>query len=190
MNSVDGDYVLSITQLGRVEPDHLALRSKARPGDRILVTGWLGNSRGGLELLLKYGFDEAARISAYLVESHLMPMPRVQEARAAAATGAIHALMDLSDGLGADLPKLCRASNVGALIYADELPISDDLRTVTEMMQTESATCNALNFAAGGGEDFELIITVYPEDIDTITEAIESQTGTKVTEIGEIVEGQ
>jgi thiamine-monophosphate kinase len=184
MNSVKGDCVISITQLGRVSPDHLALRSKARIGDQILVTGWLGNSRAGLELLLKYGFDEAARISAYLVEAHLMPLPRVPEARAAVATGAIHAMMDLSDGLGADLPKLCRASNVGALIYSDELPISADLNDAANMLGM-----NPFELSAGGGEDFELLMAVYPEDADMVKEAIESQTRSRVTRIGEIVEG-
>lgn len=184
MNSVRGDYVISITQLGRVERDLLIPRSGAKPGDRILVTGWLGNSRGGLELLLKYGYDEAARICAYLVESHLMPLPRVMEGRAVAESGAAHAIMDLSDGMGADLPKLCKASGFGALIYADELPISANLHTAADLMGMD-----ALTLAAGGGEDFELIFTVYPEDVETAREAIEIHTGTHVTEIGEIIEG-
>jgi thiamine-monophosphate kinase len=182
MNSVVGDYVISITQLGRVSPDRLALRSKARVGDQIIVTGWLGNSRGGLELLLKYGCDEAARISGHLVEAHLTPVPRVVEAHAAVGTAAVHSMMDLSDGLGADLPKLCRASNVGALIYTDELPISADLREASKRLEMDPIT-----LSAGGGEDFELLLTVYPEDAATIIEAIET-TGTKASRIGEIVE--
>ena len=182
-NSVKGDDTFSITQMGRVEPSRLVLRSVAKPGDRILVTGNLGDSRGGLELLLKYGPD-ARRISACLTASHLMPMPRVTEARAAVGTGAVHAMMDLSDGLGADLPKLCKASGVGAVIYADKLPISDELRRIAGMLEMD-----AVQLAASGGEDFELLMAVDPSGVDAVMQSVENATGTSVTEIGEITDG-
>ena len=179
--SVREDSVISITQLGQVEPDRLALRSRARPGDRVLVTGWLGNSRGGLELLLKYGMEEAGRICGWLVSAHLMPIPCVPEARAAVETGAVRAMMDLSDGLGADLPKLCRASGVGAVVHAGKLPISEDLYTAAETLGMD-----AVGLAAGGGEDFELLMAVRPDDASKVIQAVEGSTGTCVTEIGEI----
>ena len=182
-NSVEANAVISVTQLGEVEKDHLALRSGARVGDKIMVTGWLGNSIGGLHLLLKYGLDEAARHLGRLVDAHLMPMPRVWEARAAVETGGVHAMMDLSDGLGRDLPKLCAASGVGALVYSDKLPISADLRAAAEVIGTE-----ALALASGGGEDFELLMAVAPDDVGKVIRAVK-ETGTSVTEIGEIVEG-
>lgn len=204
-NAVDANTVLSITQLGQVEKDHLALRSGAQIGDKILVTGWLGNSIAGLHLLLKYGLDEAAERFGWLVDVHLMPMPRVWEARAAVETGGVHAMMDLSDGLGRDLPKLCtarasavrtsipiprdipirrdKASGVGALVYADKLPISADLRKAAEVLGT-----NPIDLAAGGGEDFELLMAVSPDAVGKIMRAVK-ETGTSVTDIGEIVEG-
>ncbi len=178
-NSVKGDDTFSITQLGQVEPDKIMLRSGAKIGDRILVTGHLGDSRSGLELLLKYGTEEARRKFAHLVESHVIPMPRVQEARAAVGTGAVHAMMDLSDGLGADLPKLCKASGVGAVIYADKLPISDELRRAADMLDMD-----ATQLAASGGEDFELLMAVDPAAVDSVILACGS-----TTEIGEIVDG-
>lgn len=183
-NEVAGDYVISVTQLGRVSQASLLRRSGARPGDKILVTGWLGNSRGGLELLLKYGFDEAARLSSYLVESHLLPMPRVIEASAAAQTGFVHAAMDLSDGLAADLPKLCKASDCGAVIYSEMLPVSADLGAAAGTLGK-----NPVSLAAGGGEDFELLLAVDPSKVDAVISKIREASGTPVTEIGEIVEG-
>jgi thiamine-monophosphate kinase len=182
-NAVEANTVISVTQLGEVEKDRLALRSGARIGDRILVTGWLGNSIAGLHLLLKLGLDEAARQFGWLVDAHLMPMPRVWEARAAVETGGVHAMMDLSDGLGRDLPKLCKASGVGALVYADKLPVSDDLCRAAEVLGADP-----IDLAAGGGEDFELLMAVAPGDVGRVTQAVK-ETGTTVTEIGEIVEG-
>ncbi len=183
-NSVKGDAVISICQMGKVEEARLALRSSARIGDRILVTGCLGDSLGGLTLLLKYGLDEALRINSRLVDAHYMPMPRVPEARSATETGAIHAMMDLSDGLGADLPKLCRASKVGALVHADSLPVSNDLRNVAKVLGT-----SATDMAASGGEDFELLMTAETDAVEGIIRTIEGETGTRVTEIGEITAG-
>ena len=182
-NAVEANSVISVTQLGEVEKDRLALRSGARIGDRILVTGWLGNSIGGLYLLLKLGLDEAAQQFGWLVDAHLMPMPRVWEARAAVETGGVHAMMDLSDGLGRDLPKLCKVSGVGALVYADRLPVSEDLRRAAEVLGAD-----AVDLAAGGGEDFELLMAVPPEEVGKVTRAVKD-TGTSITEIGEIVEG-
>jgi len=184
MNSVVGEMILSLTQLGKVEPEFLALRSNARIGDRILVTGQLGDSRGGLELLLKYGLDEANRLSAPLVKAHLMPVPRILEARAAVSTEFVNAMMDLSDGLGSDLPKLCKASRVGALIYSDKIPVSPDLRAAAAQLGLD-----ALEHAASGGEDFELLMTVRPEHVDKVIEVVHSKTSTMVSEIGEIIEG-
>ena len=193
MNAVEANSVISVTQLGEVERDHLALRSGAKVGDKILVTGWLGNSIAGLHLLLKLGLDEAAQQFGWLVDAHLMPMPRVWEARAAVETGGVHAMMDLSDGLGRDLPKLSKASGVGALVYADKLPVSDDLRRAAEVLGADlsaeaSAKADAVDLAAGGGEDFELLMAVAPGDVGRVTQAVK-ETGTSVTEIGEIVEG-
>jgi len=181
-NSVKGDAVISVCQMGFVEPPHIAVRSGAQVGDKILVTGWLGNSRAGLELLLKLGLDEATQLHGKLVESHLMPMPRVCEARAAVKTGKVHAMMDLSDGLGSDLRKLCKASKVGARIYADRIPISDDLVKAAANLGED-----AVRLAASGGEDFELLIVTGEADVDTVKSVVERETGTLVTEMGEII---
>ena len=180
-NSVKGDSIISVCQMGLVESDHLTRRNGAQIGDRILVTGFLGDSRGGLELLLKYGLDGAVSRSNSLVGAHLIPMPRVREARAAVETNAVHAMMDISDGLAADLPKLCKSSGVGATVYADKLPISDELRKVAGKLEM-----SATDLAIGGGEEFELLMAVAPEGVDKIIKAIEDHTGVRVAEIGEI----
>lgn len=183
-NAVDAGSVISITQMGRVEPANVTRRVGARPGDRILVTGRLGKSRAGLELLLTYGLGEAAARYPRLVGAHLMPVPRVSEAQAAVGTGGIRAMMDLSDGLGADLPKMCRASGVGAVVYSDRLPIGEELRNGAAYLGR-----HAIDLAAGGGEDFELLMAVAPDAVSRVIEAVEDATGVLVTEIGEITHG-
>ncbi|MCX8053029.1 MAG: thiamine-phosphate kinase [Armatimonadetes bacterium] len=174
--------VINVTQLGLVEREMIARRDGARPGDAILVTNTLGDSLAGLQLLLKLGLADARRASEFCVERHLKPEPRVFEARAAVKTGKVHAMMDLSDGLSSDLPRLCAASGVGARVSASELPVSQDLHIAAARLDADPVT-----LAAAGGEDYELLITSNPADVPAVIDAIES-TGSTARVIGEIIE--
>lgn len=184
MNAVIGDNVISVTQMGSVEPDMLIRRSGAKAGDRILITGYIGQSRAGYELLIKHGLDVSLAVHKALIDAHLTPAPRIPEGRSAAGTHLVHAMMDVSDGLGADLPKLCKASGIGAVVQADRILISDDLRRAAADLGID-----ALNLAVSGGEDFELLMAVSPCDVDAVIEAMLASTGAPVTEIGEFVDG-
>ena len=179
----EAGIVINVTQLGTVEPDKVARRDGAKPGDAIIVTNTIGDSRAGLELLLKFGLDEARRASEPCVLRHLKPEPRVDEARAAVGAGKVHSMMDLSDGLAADLRKLCDASKVGARVIADALPISEDMHIAAARLDLD-----ATHLAAGGGEDYELLLTCDPKDAPEIASAIAS-TGSTARVIGEIIEG-
>jgi thiamine-monophosphate kinase len=175
--------VISITQLGKVEFDMLIRRSGAKVGDRILVTGHIGQSRAGYELLSRDGLAISIKNHKVVTEAHLMPIPRVTEARFAVLTGFITGMMDISDGLGSDLPKLCAASGVGAVVYADRLHPSDALQTAADELGM-----NSIGLMLSGGEDFELLMTAAPENVNAVIDAVYLATGTLVTEIGEIVE--
>ncbi len=175
--------VINVVQLGTVERELAAKRSGAKPGDAIIVTNTIGDSRAGLELLLKLGLDEARRVAPVLVERHLKPEPRVPEARAAVLTGKVHSMMDLSDGLSADLTKLCAAAGVGARVYADALPISRDLHIAAARLDADPAA-----LAASGGEDYELLLTCDPRDGERVIKAI-AETGSTARAIGEIIDG-
>lgn len=178
----DCGIVINITQLGTVEPDRAAKRSGAKLGDKIIVTNTLGDSRTGLELLLKHGLKQAREISEYLVERHLKPEPRVNEARAVVRTGKVHSMMDLSDGLSSDIQKLCDASGVGAKIYPEQLPLSADLRQAAIDLGADP-----IKLAASGGEDYELLITCDKSDVDVIFLALQ-MIGTNAAIIGDIVD--
>jgi len=175
--------VINVTQLGTVERELAAKRSGAKPGDAIIVTNAVGDSRAGLELLLRLGLDEARRVAPALVERHLKPEPRVTEARAAVLTGKVRSMMDLSDGVSADLPKLCAASGVGARVYADTIPISPDTHIAAARLDAD-----AVALAVSGGEDYELLLTCDPRDGESVISAI-SATGSTAKAIGEIVDG-
>lgn len=129
------------------------LRSGARPGDLLAVTGELGASAAGFLALEAGRRGEAER----LVGRHLRPVPRVECGRAAAAAGA-HAMIDLSDGLASDVRHLCEGSGVGCRVELDRLPIAEDTLVFAE---SEGRDPEAL--AATGGEDYELLVAAPKE---------------------------
>ncbi len=140
-----GDIVvISVQIVGDVAPDAVMMRSGARPGDRIFVTGTVGDAAAGLTLLAGGQTDNI------LVRRFLRPAARVAYGRALA--GQASAAIDISDGLVTDLDKLLAASGVGGEIECDRLPISAALRS-----RFDADTC--LDFALAGGDDYELCFT-------------------------------
>ena len=129
-------------------PGQPLTRRAAQAGDAVAVTGPLGGSAGGLELLAANGaVDDAA--SRSLVRAHRRPEPRLAEGQQLVSAG-IQCAMDVSDGLIADLTKLCRASGIGAKVYAGQVPVH---RSLGRVMPAERALQTALN----GGEEYELL---------------------------------
>lgn len=179
----EAGIVINVTQLGSVEADRVARRDGAKPGDVILVTNTIGDSRAGLELLLKFGLEQARRASESCVVHHLQPEPRIAEARAAVSTGKVHSMMDLSDGLASDLQKLCCASGVGARVMAGAVPVSKDTHIAAARLDLD-----AVRLAVEGGEDYELLLTCSTKSAIAVARAI-STTGSSARVIGEIVEG-
>ena len=125
-SSTTGPIAISVTTIGDVERTRVVSRRGAKPGDDLFVTGWLGGA---------------------LKQKHLRFVPRIAESRWLTRNFLIHAMMDLSDGLGADLPRFARASKVGFDVELKDLPLA------------RGATIES---AVSEGEDYELLFAISP----------------------------
>jgi len=185
VNIVGGDTVASpagmainVAVLGEVAPDRVLLRSGAKVGDLVLVTGTLGNSGGGLDLLARDDWQNYA-FAAKLVKAHREPIPQVQAALSIAAKGAT-SMDDVSDGLASEANEIASASKVGMRIYAEKIPLSPELRQAAVLTGKP-----ALDYALYGGEDYELLFTTSP---DQASQLGSTAAGVPVTVIGEVVD--
>jgi thiamine-monophosphate kinase len=157
-NSWDGPLVLSVTILGEAVPPGPVRRSGARSGDWLLVTGPLGGSIRG---------------------KHLTFEPRVREALHMHQLVSLHAMIDISDGLSADVHHLCEESLCGAVLRAESIPVTDDARQMNDGL-------SPLEHALGDGEDFELVFAVSPEEAQTLLRT-QPISGITLVRIGECV---
>ena len=147
---------LNVAVLGECPSGAARLRSAARDGDLVCVTGSLGDSAGGLKAILE-DVERDADVQA-LIDRHYLPLPRVAEGLRLAATPGVHAMMDISDGIGSDLKHILEASGLGAVIDVPSLPLSPALQRVCARQGWDAAA-----LAIGGGEDYELLFTCTPE---------------------------
>ncbi|KAB2840248.1 MAG: thiamine-phosphate kinase [Burkholderiales bacterium] len=174
-----GPLNLCVTVLGEVPAGQALLRSGARPGDEIWVSGCLGDAALGLAHLLgKRDLDAAAKEYA-LARLH-RPMPRV--ALGQALRGLAHAAIDVSDGFLGDLTHILAASACSATIELDALPRSAALRACPDA--TLARDC-----LLAGGDDYELCFTAAPEQDASIV-ALGAQLGLAVTRVGRVESGQ
>jgi thiamine-monophosphate kinase len=162
--------LISITVIGETAARRAVLRSGAKPGDRIYVSGTLGEADLGLRQLPQ-GHGQA-RPSNGALRKHLYPEPRLKLGQWLAEHRLANAMMDLSDGLSADLPRLCTASKVGARIEVKALPVS----SLLPMLE-------AREFALHGGDDYELLFTVSARRTASVPREFK---GLRLTCIGEI----
>jgi len=179
--------VVSVTVVGEVAPGRFVTRSGAHPGDRLVITGSLGASAGGLALAgAAAGVARGALgtdWSRSLVEAHVRPVARVGEGQTLARAGAT-AMMDVSDGLALDLSRLCLASGVGARVGLDHVPVAPELRELSRVLPVDP-----LELALTGGEDYELLATIPADRVAEAAAALDERFGVRLTDIGEITAG-
>ena len=181
--------VLDSILIGECEPGNAVMRRGAAPGDQIFVTGFLGDAAAGLRLI-----ERGARVhttggpkrleehaSDRLLLRQLRPDPRVGWGILLGEQQLATAMIDISDGLSSDLNHLCNESGVGALIDAARIPID---QVVAEICGRRAL--DPLMLALHGGEDFELLFTVKPENVPRLPKKVD---GVSICQIGEITGG-
>jgi thiamine-monophosphate kinase len=179
-------WIVNVTLLGDTAHAPL-LRSTARVGDVVAVTGPLGGSAAGLALLTSgarpAGLDPADIHD--VTRAHLRPVPRLREGQWLAAAGGVTAMIDLSDGLVTDLGHLAEESGVGARVDIDRIPVSGAARRVAAAQGADG-----LAWATGGGEDYELLLTCDPRAWERLRDGLAAATGRPLRAIGQIVDAE
>ena len=175
-DTTKGSLSITLTAQGFLPENQGLFRHQAKAGDWIFISGFLGDSAAGLDLLLQNRKIENES-DRYLIQRHLRPTPRVELGLALRSFSCCS--LDISDGLLADLGHILERSQVGAEIYLENLPLSRHLCTKYEQTQAEK-------FALTGGEDYELCFTVSEEKREEMEQVLRSQ-GIKVTCIGKIL---
>lgn len=184
--TVGGDIVksnsgifLSITITGEVEEDCLVLRSGAKKGDLICVTGQLGSSLVGLKAL-----SSTENIGNFLKSKNrfLKPEPRLREARLLASKIGINSMIDISDGLASEIHHICRNSDTGCRIYKEKIPVTEEMRLYSQIKGTDPVM-----EAVGSGEEYELLFTISKENYKKLEKFIPFK-NCMISVIGEISE--
>ena len=181
MSGMESGIALDFTLLGVIAPELLTLRSTARVGDSILITGSPGESRAGLELIRRPGLELRPEIGRKLLERHLCPQPRLAEGQLLARSRQVSAMIDVSDGVLGDLGHICESSGRGAEIEAASLPVSHEVSEAAL-----AAGADPLEWALSGGEDYELLFTAGPQAVPGLKKMLMDETGTSCVQIGNI----
>jgi thiamine-monophosphate kinase len=182
--STPGPLMISITAFGRLPPGRMVHRSGAKPGDRVVVTGTIGDATLGLDLLkggtVATAVAEDATARETLVGRYRVPQPR--NALAQAVRDHASAAMDVSDGLAGDLAKLCAASGVSAVIDAPSIPLS---AAATALLARGAVGIDKI---VSGGDDYEILCAIPEDRFEAFADAA-AIAGVAVTSIGTVIAG-
>ncbi|MCX5907864.1 MAG: thiamine-phosphate kinase, partial [Deltaproteobacteria bacterium] len=171
---------IDITLIGEVGQGKALRRSGAKPGDSILVTGYPGQAGAGLQLLLQ-GPDDPKLLGHPLVKTYNKPAHRAQLGEAIGQAGCATAMIDTSDGFLGDLGHICEESGVGAELFYEKIPISEDLREAARLLNRDP-----YDFFLGESDDYELVITCQPQDVEFLRSIGSWCCPVPLTEVGRI----
>lgn len=178
------DIVAGLTVLGRARAGRVISRAGARPGDRVMLGGTVGDSAAGLQLVLSRRGDASDAGRRRLLSAHLEPRPQIGLGRLLAERGLVSAMIDVSDGVLQDLGHICRRSGTGADLDAGRLPISDAARRLADSIGQD-----AIEWGLAGGEDFVLLFCVPAEKQAAAGQLCRRELGIEIHPLGEITSG-
>ena len=174
------DLVINVGVVGSVPAHQMLTRHAARRGDCIYCTGYLGDSRAGLHLILN-DIKPDTHDSEALFNAHILPHPYLIEGQFLAAQKGLHAAIDVSDGLSSDLGHILSASKVGARLWCENIPVSAPLQKFCQQFSFDT-----VDYALAGGEDYTLIVTVADDQAKPVQQSYETHFGKPLFEIGKI----
>ncbi|MCX8093563.1 MAG: thiamine-phosphate kinase [Candidatus Goldbacteria bacterium] len=172
---------ISVVLIGFIKKQNILYRSGAKPGDSIYVTGFLGDSAAGLDVLLKKGRKNLKTYEYFPIKKHLVPTPKYVESRVLSESKLVNCCIDISDGLINDLMNITYENKYGAEIWTDRIPISFSTMNIAKQYKK-----NPLDYALYGGEDYELLFTVSSKNNKKFFDYIKKN-GLNVFEIGKII---
>ncbi len=152
------ELTIVTTALGRVDKDKVKLRSGAKVGDLLCVTGYLGTPAAAYKVLIE-GREAPDKDKKLLIENFFRPKPRVEEGIRLSAYPFVTAMMDVSDGLGKSVYELSGSSHVGFLVDADKLPVRDETKKLAKSRD------ELMDMAICFGGEFELLFTISPGSV-------------------------
>lgn len=176
------DLVINVAVTGEVPHEQVMYRHTANTGDLIAVTGVIGESGAGCEILL-HSLNLPEDIARPLIRAHVNPRAHIKEGRLLAASAACSAAIDISDGLSSDLRHLCKESGLGAVIHEDQLPRSDVLAEAAAQVGKDP-----LDWMLHAGEDYVLLVAIKPGMLDAVRTTMREQ-GCELHLIGHFTEG-
>lgn len=171
------EILVNVTVVGDIQTGRAVLRSGARPGDLIYVSGNLGEAELGVQILRRS--RRLANPKDPLLKKDLYPEPRLALGQWLAKKRLASAMMDLSDGLSSDLPRLCAASGVGARLESAKIPRTQNSDAARKY------SVAPFDLALHGGDDYELLFAVPPEKANSLLRVFQ---GVKLTPIGRITQ--
>lgn len=174
---------INVCAIGKCPKGQAKLRSGAQAGDVVCVTGSLGDSAGGLQVLLNQ--LESNEDTDYLLKKHHQPEPRIEPGQALVNLNGVHSMMDISDGIASDLKHILKASRKAARVDLNKLPTSPQLKRVSQEQNWQLE-----ELAVGGGEDYELLFTLEANQLEPLQRLFQEQFGQTVFPIGVIEEGE
>jgi len=179
--STSADLVITIAVLGEVKKDTALTRRGAVPGDTIWVTGKLGRNMAALRWLQSSSGSDAMKTRMRNV--FFGPSPRILESEFLSRNVDVSSMIDLSDGLSTDLDHIAVGSRVGAVLYEEALPVSDEAVEVSRILNEEP-----LDYALNGGEDYELLFTVGGQLDTALEQEFKNRFGISLTKIGKVLD--
>lgn len=182
--ATEGGVVLNVCLLGEWA-GRSCLRSSARPGDQICVTGRTGGSRAAIGLLARLGREAVLKDYYGLFKCHQTPYARLDAGLWLSQNPSVHALMDVSDGLSSDLWRIAEASGVRCVVDPGLVPCHPEAVSAAHLTGEDAASA-----ALHGGEDFELVYTVEAERAREVAADLQVNAGTSASVIGEVCDGE